>query len=83
MGAWSLLFVPASLALVVLLLACVSWAEQRVLSPRSLIVYSARSRGASADHVEAFVAAQAQPLLEGLPRGAVVVRRPSVAAPDR
>lgn len=78
-----MLFVPASLTLVVLLLACVSWAEQRVLSPRSLIVYSARSRRGTADQVEAFVAAQAQPLLEGLPRGATVARRRPAATPDQ
>ncbi len=59
---------PASLALVYTLLFVVSWFEQRVLSPRSLILHSARSRGTRPDQVEALVAAQSQRLLEGLAR---------------
>ena len=62
---WELLFVPASLALVYSLLFVVSWFEQRVLSPRSLILHSARSRGTRPEHVEALVTAQSQRLLEG------------------
>jgi hypothetical protein len=65
---WELLFVPASLALVYSLLFVVSWFEQRVLSPRSLILHSARSRGTRPEHVEALVAAQSQRLLEGMLR---------------
>jgi hypothetical protein len=64
--AWSLLFVPASLALIVVLLMAVSWIEQRVLSPRALIVHTARSRGADPEAAEAFVAGQAETLLSGL-----------------
>ena len=59
---------PASLALIYTLLFVVSWFEQRVLSPRSLILHSARSRGTRPDQVEALVAAQSQRLLEGLSR---------------
>ncbi len=66
MSPWELLFVPASLALVYSLLFVVSWFEQRVLSPRSLILHSARSRGTRPEHVEALVAAQSQRLLEGM-----------------
>ncbi len=78
MSPWELLFVPASLALVYSLLFVVSWFEQRVLSPRSLILHSARSRGTRPEHVEALVAAQSQRLLEG------VVRPPeSPAAEER
>gem|GEM_PF-2235528 len=65
---WDLLFVPLSLGLIFSLLFVVSWFEQRVLSPRSLILHSARSRGTRPDQVEALVAAQSQRLLEGLPR---------------
>ena len=63
---WEVLFVPASLALVYSLLFVVSWFEQRVLSPRSLILHSARSRGTRPEQVEALVAAQSQRLLEGI-----------------
>jgi hypothetical protein len=66
MPVWTLLLVPTSLLMIVLLLACVSWIEQRVLSPRALIVHTARSRRVEPDQVEAFVAAQSQTLLEGL-----------------
>lgn len=66
MSAWSLLFVPASLALIVLLLLAVSWIEQRVLSPRALIVHTARSRSADPEQAEVFVAGQAEGLLAGL-----------------
>ena len=71
MSPWEVLFVPASLALVYSLLFVVSWFEQRVLSPRSLIMHSARARGTRPEQVEALVAAQSQRLLEGLtrPRG--------------
>ena len=68
MSPWELLFVPASLALVYSLLFVVSWLEQRVLSPRSLILHSARSRGTRPEHVEALVTAQSQRLLEGVLR---------------
>jgi hypothetical protein len=58
-----LLFVPAALVFISLLLAGMSWFEQRVLSPRALIASSLRSRGVSAEHVENLVTAQSQKLL--------------------
>ena len=66
MSPWEVLFVPASLAFVYSLLFVVSWFEQRVLSPRSLILHSARSRGAEPEHVEALVTAQSERLLKAL-----------------
>ena len=67
---WDLVFVPLSLGLIFFLLFVVSWFEQRVLSPRSLILHSARARGTRPDQVEALVAAQSERLLQGLPRPA-------------
>lgn len=63
MTSWSLLAVPLCLALVVGLLWGVAWFEQRMLSPRSLILYTARSRRIGPDTVEIFVAAQSERLL--------------------
>lgn len=64
MSSWSLLAIPACLALVVGLLWIVSWFEERVLSPRSLILYTARSRHVGPDTVELFVARQSEQLLQ-------------------
>lgn len=66
MNAWSLLLVPFSLAMLSAVLAGTAWLENKMLSPDQLIRASARSRRAPAEHVEAFVAAQAELLLRDL-----------------
>jgi hypothetical protein len=63
-SSWSLLAIPACFGLVVGLLWIVSWFEERVLSPRSLILYTARSRHVGPDTVELFVAKQSERLLQ-------------------
>ena len=64
MNAWWLLFIPLSLALLAGLLAATAWLEESMLAPHRLILASVRSRRARAEHVEAFVAKQAERLLK-------------------
>jgi hypothetical protein len=78
MSAWSLLAIPLCLGGIVLLLAGMSWFEQRLLSPRSLIVYTAKSRHAGPDTVEMLVTAQSEELLRG--RGLARMTTTAVAA---
>ena len=64
MSGWSVVAVPLSLGLLALLLMATAWLEQRVLSPRSLILRTTRVRNAAPEHVEQFVAAQCELLLK-------------------
>ena len=59
----AVLMVVSSLVVMVALLAGVTWFEQRMLSPRSIILHTARCRSARVDHVEALVQVEAERLL--------------------
>ena len=61
-----LVMVIVSLGLLSLLLFGISWFEQRVLSPKALIVHAARVRQAPPEHVEKLVARQSERLLQGM-----------------
>lgn len=61
----AVLLVVLSLVVIMGLLAGVTWFEQRLLSPKSIILYSARCRGARTEHVEALVQLEAERLLTG------------------
>ena len=77
MSPWSLLAVPVCLGVMVALLVGISWFEERLLSPPSLIRYTARSRHVGPDTVELFVAAQSERILKGMN----VPSRPVAPAP--
>ena len=59
----AILMVVGSLVVIVALLAGVTWFEQRVLSPKSIILHTARCRSAKPEHVERLVSLEAERLL--------------------
>ncbi len=81
MSAWSLLAVPLCLGGMLILLMGISWFEQRLLSPRSLILYTARSRHFGPETVERLIAAQSEELLRA--RGLVPTAATAVAAAEK
>jgi hypothetical protein len=70
MGSFGVILVPIALALVTLLLYATAWLEENVLSPRSLILHTVRtrSRRVRPEQVERLVAAQSERLLRNLER---------------
>jgi len=70
MGSYGVLLVPAALLIVTTLLFVTAWLEENVLSPRSLILHTirTRSRRVHPEHVERLVADQSERLLRHLQR---------------
>lgn len=70
MGSLGVLLVPAALLVVTLLLFLTAWLEENVLSPRSLILHTVRTRShrVRPDQVEQLVAAQSERLLRNFER---------------
>jgi len=59
----AILMVLTSLVALFLLLAGVTWFEQKVLSPQSIILHTARCRSNRPEHAEALVQVEAERLL--------------------
>jgi hypothetical protein len=57
-------------------LAATAWLEQRMLAPHRVILASVRSRRARVEHVEAYVAREAERLLRELGDSDPIVRAP-------
>ncbi|HEV3354820.1 MAG TPA: hypothetical protein VG076_17955 [Acidimicrobiales bacterium] len=70
MGSFAVLLVPLALLLVSVLLFVTAWLEESVLSPRSLILHTVRtrSRRVRPEDVERVVAAQSERLLRNFER---------------
>jgi hypothetical protein len=70
MGSLAVLLVPLALLLVSVLLFVTAWLEESVLSPRSLILHTVRtrSRRVRPEDVERLVAAQSERLLRNFER---------------
>jgi hypothetical protein len=70
MGSIGVILIPLSLALLAVLLFVTAWLEEKVLSPRSLILHTVRtrSRRVRPEDVERMVAVQSERLLRNLER---------------
>lgn len=68
-GAWALMAVPGTVLLLAAVLYLSAVAEQRFLSPRSLILGVVRARRSTPEFAEAFVARQFELLLSKEQRG--------------
>src|SRR3954451_9763293 len=76
MGSLGVLFVPGALLLVSVLLFVTAWLEDNVLSPRSLILHTVRtrSRRIRPEDVERLVALESERLLRELERRVTILR---------
>ncbi|MGH9190492.1 MAG: hypothetical protein ACRD0Q_10745 [Acidimicrobiales bacterium] len=82
----ALVIVPLTLVLLTLvllsaLLAGLAWYEDRLLSPRSLILYCARCRGTLPDHAENVVTAESARLLAKMAPQALAPQPAEAARP--
>jgi hypothetical protein len=64
MSAWLLLAIPGTLLLLTAVLYLSAMAEERFLSPRSLILSTMRAKHTSPEYAEVFVARQLDRLLQ-------------------
>ena len=62
-GPWLLVLIPATIALLTAILFLSALAEQRFLSPRSMIMGAVRARRNTPEHAEAVVAQEFERLL--------------------
>ncbi|MDQ1402062.1 MAG: hypothetical protein QOG03_378 [Actinomycetota bacterium] len=63
MPAWSVLLVPATLAMLFGMLMLTVYAENHLLSPRSMILHVAKARKGRPEHAEQLVAREFERLL--------------------
>lgn len=65
--AWLIAAIPGTVVLLAAILALSAIAEQRFLSPRSLILAAVRARRSTPEYAEAYVARQLEQLLRDQP----------------
>lgn len=65
--AWLIAAIPGTVLLLAAILALSALAEQRFLSPRSLVLATVRARRTSPEYAEAYVARQFEVLLRDQP----------------
>jgi hypothetical protein len=63
MSAWSILLVPGTIVMILGMLLLTVYAENHLLSPRSIILHVAKARKAPPEHAEQLVAREFERLL--------------------
>jgi hypothetical protein len=63
MSAWSVLLVPATLSMIMGMLLLTVYAENHLLSPKSMILHVAKAKKAQPEHAEQLVAREFERLL--------------------